>query len=100
MFQKAAGRVRACGVDGRRVSLDVPDDAFLVHDKRGPVGKAALLVQDPVLSRNRPLKIAQQRKTETFLFGEGPVGRRTVNTDAQNLGVRLLEFGDISLIRL
>jgi len=92
--------VRSCGVDGGGILFNVADDASLVHDKSGPVGEAVLFVQDAVLLGNGPLKVAQEREAEAFLFRKGFVGERAVHTDAEDLRARLLEFGDISLIRL
>jgi hypothetical protein len=52
----------------------VPDDAVLVHDEGGAIGKSVLRVQDAVLFGNRPLKIAQKREGNPDLLGESAVG--------------------------
>jgi hypothetical protein len=92
--------VRAAGVNRRLVFVDVPDDAFLVHYKRGAVGEAAFFVEDPVLLGDGSLEIAEEWVSDLKLLGILLVGKPAVDTDAENLSVGLLEFGDISLIRL
>lgn len=82
------------------VLVNVRDDALLVHHERGAVCKTMLGVEDSVLLGNRAVEIAEQREGYANFLGEGPVGRRTVHADAQHLSLRLLEFGEISLIRL
>ena len=100
MLQQTAGRVRAAGVNGRSVLLDVPDHASLVHHERGAIGESAFFVENAVLGGDGPFEITEDGKGHADLFGEFPVGGLTVNADAQNLGIGFFEFGDISLIRL
>ena len=100
VLQQTARGVRAAGVEGFLIFLDVLDNAFLVHHKGDAIGEAVSVVQDPVVFRYDPLEIAQERESESLLFRKNFVGRGAVHADAQHLGVRLLEFGDISLIRL
>ena len=100
MLQDAARRVRARGIDGLRVLVNVLDHACLVHHERRAVGEAALCVQNAVLFRDLALKIAQQWIGEPELLRELPVGGGTVYTDPENLSVVRFELGDISLIRL
>lgn len=92
--------MRPARIDCGPADFDVADDAALVHYECGAVGKALLLVQDPVLLGNRPHEIAEERELNALLFGEGGVGSRTVYADSENLRVGLCEFGDISLICL
>ncbi len=100
MLEQAASLVGAVRVDGRGVLLDVPDNPFLVDYEGHPVREPMMLVEYPVLFGDGPLEVAQQREGQAFLLGEDAVGSETVNTDAEDLRPRLLEFGDISLIRL
>ena len=100
MLQQTAGGVRAAGVNGCGVFLDVLNHAFLVHDEGGAIGKPVLFIENTVLGGHGPFEIAEDGKGDADLFGEFPVGGLTVNADAQNLGIGFFEFGDISLIRL
>jgi hypothetical protein len=97
---QAAGIVGPGRVQRFPVLVNVRDDALLVHHKGGPVGEPALGVQDSIFLGNRPIEIAEQRERYADLLGERPVGRRTVHADAQHLCLRLLELGEIRLIRL
>ena len=92
--------MRAARVDGGCILVDVPDDAFLVHHKRGPVGESALFVEDSVFLGNGSLEITEERVSDLKLLGIFFVGKSAVDADAENLSVGLFEFGDISLIRL
>ena len=100
VLQQTTRRVRAAWVNGRGVLLDVLDDAFLVHHKRCPVGKPVLVIQDSVILGDDPLEVAQEWEGEAFLFGKHFVGRGAIDADPEYLRFGLLEFGDISLIRL
>ena len=100
VLEQTAHRVRARRIDGRRVLFDVLDDTFFIHHERRAVGETVLLVQDAVFHGNFALEIAQQREVHADLFREGLIGGGTVHADAEDLRVGLLEFGDISLIRL
>ena len=92
--------MRAARVNGGRILVDVPDDAFLVHHERGAIGEAALFVEDSVLLGDGSFEVAKERVSDLKLLGILFVGKPAVNADAENLSVGLLEFGDISLIRL
>ena len=76
------------------------DDTFLVHDEGSACGKALFFIVDAVGFRNCALEIAEEGEGHADLFGEGAIGGEAVNTDAKNLRVGCVEFGDISLIRL
>ena len=92
--------MRAARVNGGRILVDVPDDAFLVHHERSAIGESALFVEDPIFLGNCSLEIAEERVSDLKLLGILLVGKTAVDADAENLRVGLLEFGDISLIRL
>ena len=92
--------MRAARVNGRLADLDMLDHAVFVDHECGAVRKALLFVQNAVVLGYRPLEVAEKREVKIFLLRKRGVGRRTIHTDAENLRVGLLEFGDISLIRL
>ncbi len=98
--EKAARIVGARRIQRFSILVDVRYDALLVDHKSGPVGKTVLGVQDSIFLGNGPVKITEQREGHAYLLGKRLVRRRTVHADAQNLSVCLLEFGEISLIRL
>lgn len=100
MRDQAAGIMRARRVQRFPVLVNVRDDALFVDHKSSPIGKPVLGVQDSVLFGNRPVEVAEQRECDADLFGERPVGRRTVHADSQHLSIGLFEFGEIRLIRL
>jgi hypothetical protein len=100
VLQETTGLPGAARIDGGLVLVDVLDHTVLVHHERSPVGKAVLLIKDAVVFGNRSLEVAKKGEGDADLFGECGVGRRAVHADTQNLGTRLLELGDISLIRL
>ena len=100
VLQQTAGRVRAARVDGRLPDFDVLDHAVLVDDESGAVRESLLFVQNSVVFGDGPLEVAEKREVKVFLLRERRVGGRTVHADAENLRIVLLEFGDISLIRL
>ena len=76
------------------------NDSFLVHYKGSARSKALSFIVDAVSLRYCALEIAEEREGDADLFGEGAIGGEAVNTDAQNLSLGRVEFGDISLIRL
>jgi len=100
MFQEAAGRVRVARIQRFAFAVNVLDHTVFVNDKRGAMRHGKLVVQDSVLRRHIAGEIAQQRESYTYLFGIRFVRKLTVNANSEYLGSRLLEFGDISLIRL
>ena len=75
--------------------LYVLDLALLVDDKRGAVGKLKLVVQDAVVFRDLPRHVAQKREFDSDFLGERFVGRRSVNTDAQDLGVFQIDLARV-----
>jgi len=100
VFEQTTRRAGAAGINRILARLDVLDHAVLVNHERGTVGETMFLIQNAVGLRNGSLKVAQKGEIDVFLLGKGAVGGRAVDADAQNLGSILLEFGDISLIRL
>ncbi len=100
VLERAARLAGAAWINRLIAFLDEADDAFLVHQESRPVGEAALFVQYAVVLGNFPLEVAKQREIDALLLGKCPVGRGTVHADPDHLCSRLLEFGDISLIRL
>ena len=92
--------MRAAGVNSGGILVDVPDDAFLVHNESGAVGGTAIFVENPVLLGDGSFEIAEEGISDAELLGILPVGKPAVDADAENLRVGFFEFGDISLIRL
>ena|SRR5882724_219983 len=85
----------------RYISLvDVLNDAILVNNECGSIAEALFFIKNSVVFHDGSLEITEQWKRNTDVLRETPVGRNTVNTDAENLSIGSFEFGDISLIRL
>jgi len=82
MLQQTTCCASAARVDGVPTYVDVLDDAFLVNHERGAVGELLFLIEDPVLFGDRSLEVAQERKVNAFLLGEGGVGGKAVYTNA------------------
>ena len=76
--------------------------AFLVHNKRGPVGKLVLVIEDPVGLGNFALHVAKQWECHPDLLCECAVGGRCVNTDSENCRIVQIYFlvVDTSLVSL
>src|SRR5712692_4611375 len=102
LVRKDVARVFRTGWIDRHVALVyVLNDPVFVDHKRRAIAIAALFIEDAiVLHHTSLLKITQKREGKAQLFGKFAVSIRAVNADAENLGVRRIEFGDISLIRL
>jgi len=100
VLQHAAGLARSSWVERLLILLDVPHDSLLIDNESGAVREPMFFIEDPVLLRDCALKITEQRESESILLREHLIGGRAVNADAQHLCARVLEFGDISLIRL
>jgi hypothetical protein len=100
VLQQAASGVGTAGVDGRGVFLDMLDHAFLVHYEGGAIRKPAFFIENAIIGGDGPLEITEHGEGHADLLGKLPVGGLAVDADAQNLGIGLFEFGDISLIRL
>jgi len=80
--------------------VDMLDNALLVDHESRAIREAVLRVKDTVVLGDRPLKITEQGKLYANLISIDPIGKLAVDADSKNLGPGLLEFGDISLIRL
>ena len=93
LFERLAGRERACYVDGAAAQLDGADLAFLIDDEGCAVGIAPLFVQHAVGARDLALEVAEKREGHTVLPGKFLLRREGINADAQNLGIRLPELG-------
>jgi hypothetical protein len=96
----AANLVSARWIYGRITLLDVTNDPFFIDDKSSAGGEALGFVVDAIGLRYCALEVAEERKGYPYLFGKGAIGGEAVNTDAQNLRLGCVEFGDIRLIRL
>jgi hypothetical protein len=99
MFEQAAGLEGSARVDGVAPLGDLPDDALLVDHERVAVRKTDERDEDVVQTRNGLVFIAEDGELHAQRFGEGLVLGAVVYADADDLRARLLEFGDISLIR-
>lgn len=100
VLEQAASGAGPRRVDRVLVLVNVPDDAVLVHHEGRAIRESLLTVEDPVILRGGPLKVAQQRKRDADLIGKGFVGRWAVHADSEDLRSVCFEFGDIRLIRL
>lgn len=92
--------IRAGWINRLRSLLDVADDPVLINDEGGAAPDEALLIEDTVSPDHLPLDVAQEREGHSDVLLETIVGCIAVNADADDLGIALLEVGDISLIRL
>jgi len=100
VLQKAALRVGVVGIQCLALAVNVLDHPFFIDDKGGAMRHGELVVQDAVFRRNLAREITQEGEGHTDLLGVSLVGKLAVHADPQHLGSCLLEFGDISLIRL
>ena len=87
-------------IDGGVSFVNVPDDAFFIDQEGGAIAKALLLVEDSVVFDDGAFEIAEDGESYSKLLCKFTVGRNTVNTHSENLGLVAFKFGDISLIRL
>jgi hypothetical protein len=96
------------GIDGAVAFFDMADDAFFVDDDVGALGPLVGLVlnvvalQDAVGGEHLVVHVAEERKIDVNLFGEGGIGGGTVHANAENCGIRSVDLtrGDSSLDRL
>ena len=100
MPEQAASLPSAVGVGGLSALVDVLDHAFFVDHKGRAPGEPDDRHQDAVLSRNGLPLVTQDGEPDSELLREGLVPGRAVDADSDHLRSRLLEPGDISLIRL
>ena len=99
VLEQAAGGARAFRVDGVAAPVDMLDDAVAVDNESGAVGQPHDRDQNAVVPRDGLLLVAQEGKLQAQLLRKGFVLGPVVDADPDDLGARLLEFGDISLIR-
>ena len=99
-LRHAQGSIGALGVDGIATFDDFTNDSIAADDERDAVGEQACEVQNSVGLGRGFLRIAQEGEGRANLAGELLIPRRAVHADADYLRAGLLEFGDISLIRL
>jgi hypothetical protein len=91
--QVGAHRERIVGIDGGIAFFDVLDHAVLVYDDVGAhspfVGFVLHVVtfEDAVRRKHLFVHIAQQRKLDIALLGEGGVGCGGIHADAENFSV-------------
>jgi len=79
--QRAAGLVRARGVDRFFALLYVSNNSLLVHGECGSPCIAALFVENTVLFYHLSLEITQQWESHADVFLEPLVSREAVNAD-------------------
>lgn len=90
-------------VNGSLVKVDVLNLSLFVDDEGGSPGPLVLSscnfvwFQDSILGEDRAVHIAEQRKCDSDLLGEGGVRSGTIYTDSENSGIAGLKLGQISL---
>jgi len=87
MVQVRADVDRVGRVNRAATLLHVLDFALLVHDEGGAAGKLSLFIQDAIRLRDVALHVAQEREFDSYFLGKRGVGRRSINTDAEDGGV-------------
>lgn len=97
--QQPASLLGAARIRGRRTAVEVADETFLVHYKRG-AARDAEKVQNAVVLRNSLSSVTEQRESSPDFLREPFVGGFCVDADAQNLCPHLFELGDTRLVRL
>jgi hypothetical protein len=99
---------RGVGIDGAIAFLDVLDDPFLVDDDVGALRPLIRLVldvvalQDAVRFEHLLVHVAEERKLDVDLLGEGSVGSGTIEAYAEDFRVGGIDLacGESSLDRL
>jgi hypothetical protein len=82
------------GVDGVIALVDKADDALLIDDNIGAKSPLVVFVfdavrlQDAVSGEHLVVHVAEQREVKAVLLCEGGIGRRTIQADAEDLGIR------------
>lgn len=88
-----ADGLRVVGVDGAVAFLDVTDDSLFVDDDVGPLRPLEFLAlniigfQNAVSGEHFVIHIAEEREADADLLGEGGVGGRTIDANAENRGI-------------
>src|SRR5260370_40765014 len=96
------------GIDGGVAFLDKLDDALLVNDDVGSqsplIGFIVLVVtlEDAVGLEHLAVHVAEGRRGDADLLGEGGVGSGAIDADAENFRIRGVDLtgDDSSLVRL
>ena len=107
-MQRGAHGQGRVGIDGAVAFLDELDDALLVDDDVGAqspfIGFIVLVVtlEDAVGLEHLAVHVAEERKFNADLLGEGGVGSGTIHTDTEDFRIRGVNLtgGDSSLDRL
>ena len=99
MLQIAASATSTRRVDRIGAFFDVLYHSAFVDYESYPVGKQVSHVKHSVSLCGRLLRVAQDREGGADALRELSVSLGVINTDAQDLRVGRLKFGDISLIR-
>jgi hypothetical protein len=107
LLQEAASLNGLRGVNGGIAFFDVLDFAVLIYDEGGAHAEASGFVEDAVIFHCFTCyEIAEYGEGKPFgfwrQFAFGPIFERwnAIYAEAENFGVSVGKFGDISLIRL
>ena len=74
-------------IDGSTVDLLFQDVAIFPNKKVDPPSRFVFVHVDTVFLGNVPTPVAQERKRDADLFGEGVIGERAIHAHTQDLGV-------------
>ena len=99
MLQHVTGINDRGWIDGDVAFVDVLNDAFLIDHEGGAIAEALLLVEDTIILDYSAFEIAEDRKRNSNLLCKFAVGGNAVYAETKNLGIGVVEFRDISLIR-
>jgi len=86
------------GVDGAVAFFNVADDALFVDDDVGALGPVVgfilhvVALQDAVRGEHLVVHVAEERKIDVDLFGEGGIGSGTVHANAEDRGIRSVDL--------
>lgn len=101
LVQVRANGQGVIGIDRAVAFLDVLDDAVFIDDDIGTLGPIVALAlnvarfEDAVGSEHFLVHVAQQREFNPDLLGEGGVGGRRVNTDAEDFRVAEVDLAAV-----
>ncbi len=94
-----AGVEGGAGIQCSAVSVNVANDAVLVHDERYAASQAKF-AECAVTLCNLSRRVAEQREGSADFLREGGVRRLTVDAQSENLSLRFFKFGEAILVRL
>jgi hypothetical protein len=100
VLQQTARLAGVGGVQGFRTSVNVADYSLAVNHEGDAVGKKMRKVENVVSPGSGLFGVAEQWERRADFLGKLPVPFPAVKADANNLGARSAESGDITLIRL